>query len=157
MEDTYEGMLFTYGITCLENRLYRGKIRKEDYDKAMDYWNKGKTPSSEFISKILPFADEKITEKTPEAVERYFLEQHNSIIDKKEGEYANMPDILCESCKVLIGDVVKIENFKEIPYPVYRIKYKSHEDIAVGKFFRDVKVGDRVITHNKAIVKKIKK
>ena len=156
MEETYEGMLFMYGISCAENLVNLGKITKADYDKIMEYHRKGEVPPREFVQRVFAAAVERIgDEKTPEAVERYFVERHNSIIDRREGSYAKMPDVLCDACKVRDGEIIGIDNFKGVSFPVYKIRYENGEDIAFGKYFRYFRVGERVRTHNKSVVKRL--
>ena len=156
MEESYEGMLFMYGISCAENLVNLGVITQADYDKLMDYHKKSQIPLRDFVVRVFAAADKRIgTEKTPEAAEKYFVERHNSIIDRREGNYAKMPDVLCEACKVRDGVIIGIDNPIGIPFPIYKIRYENGEDIAFGKYFRYVRIGDRVRTHNKSVVKKL--
>ena len=155
MEETYEGMLFIYGISCAENLLNLGIISKADHAKLMDYHKRGEVPPKDFVLRVFAEADGRIEDKTPEGAERYFVERHNSIIDRREGNYAKMPDVMCENCKVRDGEIIGIDNPAGVSFPVYRIRYKDRDDIAFGKYIRYFRIGDRVRTHNKSVVKKI--
>jgi len=156
MNESYEETLFRYGISCAENLVMLGKITKADYDRLMDYQRRKEVPDREFVERVFVAAVERIgREKTTEAVEKYFLERHNEVIDRREGSYAIMPDVMCENCKIRDGIVVGIDVLKGVPFPIYKIKYGDKEEIAFGKYFRDVCIGDRVRTHNKSVVKKL--
>jgi hypothetical protein len=156
MEESYEEMLFMYGISCAENLVNLGKITQDDYDKLMDYNQKKEVPPRDFVERVFATAVERIgDEKTPEAVERYFRERHNEIIDKREGSYDLMPDSLCELCKYSEGVIVAIDNNGFLPFPVYRVTGKTGNDFAFGMYFNGFKVGDKIAIHNKSAVRKI--
>ena len=156
MEESYEGMIFMYGISCAENLVNLGKISKEDYDKLHEYHKDGKIPPRDFVKRVFAAAVERIgSEETPLAVERYFKERHNQIIEKKEGSYALMPDALCDACKYVEGTIIAIDNNPHINFPIYRVKCETGEDIAFGKYASGFNIGDRIAIHNKSAIKKI--
>lgn len=156
MEEGYEDMLFRYGISCAENLVTLRKITKADYDKLMDFHKRGEVPSRDFLERVFATAIERIgDEKTPEAVDKYFRERHNLVIDHREGSYSIMPDVMCEACKVSEGEIIGVDNPRNVTFPVYRVRYENGEDIAFGKYFNDFKVGDRIVVHNKSAVRKL--
>lgn len=156
MEESYEGMLFMYGISCAENLVNLGKITPIDYNKLMDYHKKREVPPRDFVERVFAAAVERIgEEKTPEAVERYFRENHNNIIDRREGSYSFMPDALCELCKYMEGVVIRIDSNGFVSFPIYRIRTEDGEDFAFGKYFSGFEVGDKISIHNKSAVRKL--
>jgi hypothetical protein len=156
MEETYESMLFRYGLPCADNLLAIKKITQIDYDQLMDYHKNKIVPPRDFVIRIFAAADERIGEiKTPEAVEDYFINRHNGVIDRKEGAYLFLPKPICENCKVHDGVIIGIDYQEIVPFPIYKIKYDDKESIAFGKYFSGFKTGDKVRVHNKEVIKKI--
>jgi len=153
MTETYEKELFRYGITCTDNLLLLRKINQVTYDMLHDIADKGEVPDREILEKIFSEAVQRIGEKTPEAVHEYFTKRHNDIIDKRDGNYSKLPVELCELCKVRDGVVIEIKQIENIP--IYKVKYSNGEEFVTGKYLKDVKVNDKIRTHNKSAVKKL--
>ncbi len=155
MKKSYEEMLFRYGISCAENLVFLGTISPTDYNKLVSYSRRKDIPDREFLERVFSVAVTRIGEKTPEAVDEYFRRRHNQLIDRREGNYTKMPGVLCELCKVREGEIIGIDDSKKVPFPVYRVRYQDGEDIAFGKYFNDFNVGDRIVVHNKSVVRKL--
>ena len=155
MPETYEKALFRYGITCADNLLLLGKISQKDYDKLYSYIGKEDKIQRDFLERIFSAAVQRIgSEKTPEAVEDYFLNRHNQIIDRREGNYSKIPDELCETCKV--KDCVVNEVFKKKGKNIYVISDSGKNNFAFGDYLsEDIKKGDLVRIHNNYIIKKL--
>ncbi|MFZ5954885.1 MAG: HypC/HybG/HupF family hydrogenase formation chaperone [Nanoarchaeota archaeon] len=151
---TYEEVLFRFSISCLEDRYNSGRMDKQRFEKIVEYAQKSEIPPIDLIKEFIQNAIKKIHPKTPEAVEDYFLKEHNNLIDRREEEYANCPEEICEICKAKKGIVKEILDRN---LPTYLIECEDGSlDYTVHKYFPEqIKVGDKIISHNKIFVKKL--
>jgi hypothetical protein len=157
MKESYEEMLFRYGLSCADNLLVLKKISQEDYDRLFEYADKKEVPDKEFIERIFSAAVKRIGEKTAEAVEKYFLEKHNAVIENREGNYSRLWKISPDRClECMAGKAVIIGVGHKMGIPVYNVRYKSGKmDIAIGRYLWDeVQIGDTITIHNKSAVRK---
>lgn len=160
--ETPEEVFFKYSIPCARELLDLGTINDEIHELILDYAKKKITPDREFLERAYPAALKRI-EKVAErlgvnkwnvlAIRKYFLENHNAVIDNREGNYARILPRSCELCKVRVGTVVGIEN--TLGTVVYQIDYGDKRDFALGTYYNSAAVGDRISTHWRIAVEKI--
>ncbi len=154
---SYEEILFRYGLSCADNLLVLKKISQKDYDRLFENADKREVPDKEFLQRVFSAAIKRIGEETAQAVEKYFLEKHNTIIENREGDYARLWKISPKRClECMAGKAVIIGIEYKMGVPVYNVRYESgKEEIAIGKYLWDeVKVGDTITIHNNSAVRK---
>ncbi len=162
-EETPEEVFFKYSIPCSHELLKLGSIDDETRKKVLDYTKKHIAPERTFLEQVYPAALKRIEKVAQElgvdkwnvlAIRKYFLEEHNRVIDRKEGNYSRIPEKERELCKVRVGTVVGIE--VKLKTVIYRIDYGDKLDIALGTYYSDAKIGDKISTHWKVAVEGIR-
>lgn len=160
--ETPEEVFFRYAFPCTEDLFTTRLISKDDYKKMNEYSKKRKTPKRQELEKIYRNAIRRIktlaqSSNKPiwdsEVIRNYFLKEHNKAIDEGEGDYKNAPHRLRELCKVKIGEVVEKYNRGKIVF--YKVDYGDSKEQAIGTYYPDAKIGDRISTHWRFAVERI--
>jgi len=163
IEETSEAVFFRYSADCAYQLFSLGRIKEREYQIIRDCREHGKVPDRIFLEAVFPAAIERIKRlaKTlskdywdAEVIRKYFLEEHNRIIDRGDGYYAIAPKSIKELCKVRVG---KIKNSETIGGEViYTVDYGDKEETALGKYLPDVKIGERISTHWKFAIERVR-
>ena len=162
-EETPEAVFFRYAFSCTDELYELSLISKEVLEKVRGYIESGQVPNRDFLESTYPNGLARI-EKLAKSlgrdkwdefvIRKYFLEEHNKVIDKREGSYRIMTTTQRELCKVRIG-VVKKVYMKEGKLLTYDVDYGDRVQTVIGKYFSDARVGDRISTHWNFAVEKI--
>ena len=162
MNESAEEIFSRYSYPCAGDLLNLKLITQEDYDLLEKYHKEGKIPSKEEFEKLFPNALERVERLADsigkdkwdyDVIKKYFLEEHNKVIDREEGLYEGAHHTIKELCKVRVGEIVK----KEIVgnNTLYSVNYGNEEEKIVGNYLPDANVGDNVSTHWKFAIEKV--
>ncbi|MBM3234051.1 hypothetical protein FJZ19_03065 [Candidatus Pacearchaeota archaeon] len=158
IDETPEAVFFRYSAGCAYQLFNLGRITKQDYDEIKNFRARGEIPDRAFLEKVYPVAIERIKRLATslgrdywsiEIIKKYFLEEHNRVIDRGEGYYAQAPDVIKELCKVRVGIVTGKEDRGFI---VYTVDFGGREEKVVGKYLPNAKKGDKISAHWKEAV-----
>lgn len=155
-------LFLRYAYSCGEvQRDYFEDITPEELERIKRMAQGEEDFDEEFVKGKYPAAFERMQRKmglisvgTEEEVDYYFLFAHNHSIEEREGQYAKLPDQICDYCK---AKVVRISERVE-PGPWYKIEPFNevvHQDAVHGEFVNDAQVGDLVVIHQGVVVRKI--
>jgi hypothetical protein len=160
IDETPEAVFFRYSADCAYHLFSLGRIKKEQYIRILKCREKREVPDRAFLEAVYPAAMERIKRLAEtlgknhwdvEVIRKYFLEEHNKVIDRGEGYYATAPNALKELCKVRMG-IVKAKDKRN----TYRVDFGDREEVVVGKYVPNVGVGDRISTHWKVAIEIIR-
>lgn len=155
IDETPEAVFFRYSADCAYQLFSLNRITRQQYVMIMNFREKGEVPDRTFLEAVYPVAIERIKRLAKslgknywdvEVIRKYFLEEHNKVIDRGEGYYADAPLSLRELCKVRIGTVKAKGNRS------YRVDFGDREEDVVGKYVPNASIGDRISTHWKVAV-----
>lgn len=158
MNETPEAVFFRYSADCAYQLFNLGRITKQQYDAVRDYRKNRKVPDRDFLEAAYPTAIERIKKLAQamgknywdvEVIRKYFLEEHNKVIDRGEGYYATAPSSVRELCKFRIG-TVKAKSNRGIN--IYRVDFGDIEEDIVGEYVPNANIGDRIRTHWKTAI-----
>ena len=84
------------------------------------------------------------------SLKEYWHNEHNRIIDAKDGNYSKFPEVFCDYCKTHIAEVVKI-----LPEGLILVKYENKErPVIAKKYLGDLKIGEKVRVHQSEAVER---
>ncbi len=139
-----------YAFPCAEVLKDLGKITQDDVDKVRDAaFNQVALPS-EYLMKIFSAAAKRLQKVYPlkdgfwdiPTIRKYFQEEHNQIIDRREGEYAYLGPTIKELCKVVMAKVIRKEG------DVLIVEYgEDRKRRVVSALYDDPLLGDLVFIH----------
>jgi hypothetical protein len=145
-----EEYFFRYAFPCAQVLLDQKKIDGQTYSMLKDLYERGKAPGREVLESSFRSAFRRLKIVAAEmerdawdceVIRRYFLEQHNEFIDRREGDYARFPASFCELCKVSTGEVISRDG------SALRVNVDGQQKKVVGIYLADAKPGDRVSVH----------
>lgn len=145
-----EKYFLRYAFPCAFVIRTRNEIDDAAYSELEDAAVKGKLIERERLEKIFHkafaelsrIAKEKGKGKwDPSVIRHYFLNEHNKIIDRREGSYKEFPPALCELSKVLVGEIIEKSN------DVLSVKIKGKTRKVLNHFVQEAKEGDKVTVH----------
>ncbi len=156
-----EELFFNYAGVCSEVLVEMGSMEKEKYDALKKFMKEGKAPTREFLEESYPAAIRRIkrlAEKMGIAdywdirvIQEYWYNEHNKVIDSKDGNYARFPEVFCEYCKVHVAEVQKI-----LPNNFVLVKYgKIQRPVFVKKYLGELSVGEKVRIHQSEAIEKV--
>lgn len=152
-----------YAFPCMEWKVQRGQITKEEFEKCENAALNNKKLPREFLEKnypnpIIVMSDisKNIGKKIwdLETVAQYFLIQHNKIIDGKKYGYGIMPslDELCKVYKAKIVKFVELDKRKMAIVSYHKNQKKRLVDVVLIK---DIKIGNLVTIHQNYAVESL--
>ncbi len=161
-EETPEEVFFKYSADCAYDLLNLKLISEEDYRSIQLHREKGTALDRNYLQKLFPNAISRI-EKLARSlgrglwdsyvIRKYFLEEHNKVIDNREGLYRNATPQVIRLCKVRVGKVI---NKKMVGrYVSYEVDYGDKVEQVIGKYLPDANVGDKISTHWRVAIEKI--
>ncbi len=162
MNETPEKVFFKYAYPCGSDLLQLGLIDQTDFSKLEQYKKSGEIPERDILEKLYVNAFKRIDAVASsigksrwdvDSIRRYFLVEHNNIIDREKGLYKDAHHTIKDLCKVRIGIVKKKESRNGTL--VYSIDYGEHVEVAVGNDLPNVEIGERISTHWGFVVEKI--
>jgi len=111
-----EQYFFRYAYPCSENLVMLKKITDKEKKELEIKFLKNQCPSRKELEKYYSAAFERI-KKVAKAMKRkpwdidvmreYFIDEHNRVIERNEGNYKLLPKSMKAICKVYIGEVVE--------------------------------------------------
>ena len=158
-----EEVFFRYAYPCTEDLFIANLVSENDYNKMNDYSKKRKTPKREELERVYKNAVRRINNVAQrlnkdawdcEVIRYYFLNEHNKAIDEGEGDYKDTPHKLREMCKVRVGEV--IDKYKKGDIVFYNVNYGDLSEEAIGIYYSDANVGDKISTHWRFAVEKLR-
>ncbi len=152
--ETPEDVFFKYAADCAYDLFSLKLISEEDYKNVLLHRNNGTSPSRDYLQRIFPNAVRRIGRLANSlgreiwdvyTVRKYFLEEHNNVIDRREDLYQKAAPQIRSLCKVRIGTIVE----KELVGGVmgYKVDYGGMTENVVGKYLPNENVGDKISTH----------
>lgn len=160
--ETPEDVFFKYAADCAYDLFSLKLISEDDYKNVLLHRKKGTTPSRDYLQRIFPNAVMRI-ERVAKllngevwdsyVIRKYFLEEHNKVIDNREGLYEKATPQVRELCKVRIGTIIE----KGVKGGVisYKVNYGDMIENVIGKYLPDANIGDKISTHWRFAVEKI--
>lgn len=145
-----EKYFLRYAFPCAFVIRARNEIDDAAYSELEDAAVKGKLIEKDKLEKIFnrAFAElSRIAKERgknkwdPSVIRHYFLNEHNKIIDRREGSYKNFPPTLCELSKVLVGEIIEKNN------DILSVKIKDKIRRVLNHFVPEAKEGDKVTVH----------
>jgi len=147
---TPERYFFMYAFPCAYIKLERGEISKEEYDELeKKFLNKGVinkqdlerifSPAFVWIKKIAEREKKDVWDL--DVIYEYWNKEHNELIDRGEGVYANHPEILKDLCRIHDAEIIKKEN------NILFVRYNGEERVVFNNLVPLAEVGDKVKIH----------
>ena len=145
-------LFLLYAFPCAEQRLYRGEITEEEYQRLQDMIS-GEPIDSKLLQKCFPqawkdyhsFFDLMDTKN----VRRFWLEMHNKMVDSGRGEFARYSEKEREICKVRIGKVVAFEG------EIVNVDIDGKIQKVVNAYGLKLKPGDTVSIHYRIVIESL--
>lgn len=151
IDDLSEEVYFLkYAFPCAFVTLQRRKITQEEYDELESAAYENGKISRERLTKVFApavrrmkkLAEEKVMELwSKELMKEYYWHRHNEIIDSRDESYAKAPDFLCELCRIVRAEVVRVEKNG------YVVKIDNKRTRSVMSLCGVLDVGDQVMIH----------
>lgn len=153
--ETKEWYFFKWAYPCMYVLYDNGSLTKEIINKFDRMYAEGNAPSKEELENLFLAAFRRLKVLASEmnkevwdwdVLKQYWeAEDHNRVIEKKEGNYSKFDEAFCDLCKVNSGRVIKIENKNEGTILELEM-INGRKKFVQGKFL-DARIGDVVLTH----------
>lgn len=155
-----EELFFNYAGVCSEVLVERGDMTKERYEDLKKAIKENKVPSREILEESYPAAFRRIkilAEKMGiedywdiRVIQEYWHNEHNRIINAKDGNYSKFPEVFCDYCKVHIAEVIKL-----LPDDLILVKYENQKrPVFPKKYLGELKIGEKVRIHQSEAIEK---
>lgn len=142
-----------YAFPCAHVLLETKAMNQETYDKLESDILKDNLPNRELIESFFPSAFRRIKQLANEmdiedywdmkVIKEYWYNNHNKVIDEREGNYSKFPDSFCDFCKVHIATVKEI-----LPENFILIEYNNTMRLVSRDYTPNVKIGQKVRIHH---------
>lgn len=145
-----EQYFLKYSYPCAHVLLESGAISEEKFKELEQYVLNNGLMEREELETIFSAAFRRMREVAAkmnkdvwdyEVIRKYFLEDHNMYIDKKDGNYEKFGDTFRNFCKVRKGKVISKDD------DVLTVSYDGGERKVLGSMLPEAKVGDNVTIH----------
>lgn len=156
---TPEQYFLMYAFPCSESKLHNKIITPEEYKNLESMFINKESPKREILQRVYAPACKDIKKyaqklsKNPwdlELLQEFWHEEHNKIIDRGEGDYALIPEVLKEHCKVKIGEVVKIVDAHTL-----LVKIGEKQQPVINQLIPDIKVSEKIRIHQAYAIERV--
>ena len=140
-----ESYFLKYAFPCAEVLKDLRRITEKDFEKAKKAAFSNKTLPKRYLEKIFKNAVIRMKKIDKNCwniatIRKYFLDEHNKVIDREEGEYKRLPEAIKQLCRIKTGKVIEIKK------GILITKVKN-EKINLVPLYKNPKKGDKVIIH----------
>ncbi|MFH1770633.1 MAG: hypothetical protein ABH828_03690 [archaeon] len=145
-----EQYFLRYSFPCAHVLLEMGSINEKKLEELKENIVNNKTMNRTELMMLFSAAFRRMTEVAArmnkdvwdmEVIKKYFLEEHNMYIDKKDGNYDKFGSTFRDFCKVYKGKVIKKEG------DVLTVQYGAKVRSVLSDILPEAKVGDNVTIH----------
>ncbi len=152
LEDwSYKKAIFRYGMPCVKDRVSLGTVSLEEYNELLSYLGRENEIPDDLILKHFKLVVDSVDGADGEAVDSYFMGEHNHKIHKKEGDYSFYPEAFCKLC--VSRDAVVL---RKLDGDKYVVEYSNERSAVSGEYLGfDIKKGKEVRIHRGHIVRKL--
>jgi len=153
-----EEIFFRYAYPCSDCLVMLGTITEEEKKELEKKFNNNQCPTRKELKEYYPAAFERIKKvaktmkKEPwniEVIREYFIDEHNGVIDRSEGNYKLLPKSMKDICKVYIAEVIDKKN------NILTVRYDHTQRRVLDNLVKDTKVGDKVTVHYGFAIEKL--
>ncbi|MBW3012425.1 hypothetical protein KY311_04520 [Candidatus Woesearchaeota archaeon] len=142
-----------FAYPCSEILRDLGKITDNDVEKLKQHMEKRQIPEREYLEKVFSAAVNRIKKSNgriwdKKIIRKYFVEEHDDVIDSNEGSYAVLNDKIKNLCRVKKAELVRQKG------RIFLAK-TGKEERPVICLYDNPKVGDNVLIHYACAVEKL--
>ena len=161
-DETSEDVFFKYSADCAYDLFSLKLISEEDYRNVQFHREKGTTPGRDYLQRIFPNAIRRIERLAKSlgrdvwdsyVIRKYFLEEHNNVIDNREGLYEKATPQVIRLCKVRVGRIIEKGAIGKVTS--YKVDYGDMIENVIGKYLPDANIGDKISTHWRFAVERV--
>jgi len=163
---TPEQYFFHYALPCADVLLSLNRITKEQYDKLQRKFQDREVPSREELEKAFEKAFFRIKRLAQSlglnywdmrVMQKYWIEEHNRVIDAGEGLYGKCSETLKDICRVHESRIIdkKTLNGKTLFVVEYDSGNITRTRTVFADFVPEMHKGDRIRIHHSFAIEKI--
>jgi len=156
-----EELFFNYASVCSEVLVDIGSLDVERNKILQKCEREGNVPTKELLesSYVAAFGRiKKLAEKMGiddywdvRVIREYWHNEHNKIIDARDGNYSKFPKSFCEYCKVHIASVIQ-----PLEDGFYMIEYdKVKRPVKAKNYLGELSLGERVRVHQAMAIERV--